>query len=56
MSEAAQDFHEHLELCPQCKDNPFNLCKFGMDLLTAAVTASDINLSSLLARNKERAQ
>jgi hypothetical protein len=29
-------FHAHLDLCSQCKNNPFNLCSIGATLLLQA--------------------
>ena len=31
-------FHEHLDVCPQCKKHPFDLCHTGEVLLKYAVT------------------
>lgn len=27
-------FHKHLDVCEQCADNPFDLCRAGHKLLT----------------------
>lgn len=31
--EAIDKFHSHLDVCVQCRDNPFGLCRAGSDLL-----------------------
>lgn len=31
----AKAFHDHLDLCQQCRDNPFGLCPVGFGILTA---------------------
>lgn len=30
----ADDFHAHLDKCMQCRENPFDLCPKGHELLT----------------------
>lgn len=30
------EFHAHLDVCQQCRDNPFDLCPIGATLLKAA--------------------
>lgn len=30
-------FHQHLEVCPQCRDNPMGLCDHGAVALRQAV-------------------
>jgi hypothetical protein len=30
-------FHSHLDICLQCRENPFNLCPVGAKLLTDCV-------------------
>ncbi len=30
-------FHEHLDICEQCRDNPFNLCPSGEIILVQTV-------------------
>ena len=37
--EKIQAFHEHLDECSQCRDNPFGLCSKGVELLKAAAGA-----------------
>ncbi len=32
-----QMFHQHLEHCPQCRDNPFGMCNHGRETLRQAV-------------------
>ena len=32
-----QVFHSHLDTCPQCANQPFNLCPMGTVLLILAV-------------------
>jgi hypothetical protein len=34
-------FHAHLDVCRQCRDNPFGLCRTGADLLFAAGSSVD---------------
>lgn len=34
-------FHAHLDVCAQCRDNPFDLCATGAAALRATVDASD---------------
>jgi hypothetical protein len=36
--EAADKFHAHLDVCPQCADHPFHLCAEGHRLLLATAT------------------
>jgi hypothetical protein len=38
MSNAGRLFHEHIERCPQCAANPFNLCDVGAILLHRAAS------------------
>jgi len=55
-------FHEHLEVCPQCADHPFDLCPMGQQLLGAASKSLMKRLSvqlgdkirKKLAREEER--
>ena len=30
---AAENFHEHLDVCSRCEQHPFNLCPLGARLL-----------------------
>lgn len=32
-------FHQHLDACKQCRENPFDLCRVGSWLLQAAADA-----------------
>jgi hypothetical protein len=32
---AAEAFHAHVDYCPQCKPNAFDLCPIGHELLAA---------------------
>jgi hypothetical protein len=32
---AADNFHAHLDVCEQCREHPFDLCRTGADLLMA---------------------
>jgi hypothetical protein len=34
---AAADFHDHLDECEQCREQPFNLCATGDRLIKACV-------------------
>lgn len=34
-------YHDHLDACTQCRDNPFGLCDTGKQLLRGATDASD---------------
>lgn len=36
-SKTASDFHAHLDDCVQCRNNPFELCPQGRELLKKAV-------------------
>jgi len=45
-----QKFHEHLDNCHQCKNNPFNLCKRGQELLQKAATENEL---ITLSQNEE---
>lgn len=38
------DFHDHLDACRQCRENPFNLCRVGQGLFLG------------VARDRESAQ
>lgn len=31
-------FHEHLDVCKQCENHPFDLCPIGANLLKSAAT------------------
>ena len=31
--ESMEKFHAHLDMCKQCRDHPFGLCKVGESLL-----------------------
>jgi hypothetical protein len=33
MTDPIKNFHDHLDECPQCMNNPFDLCKKGSELL-----------------------
>lgn len=35
-------FHEHLDECPHCADNPFELCELGSELLNDAVESMNL--------------
>lgn len=35
ITKSMQAFHAHLDVCKQCRDNPFGLCKTGEALLLA---------------------
>ena len=35
ITKSMQAFHAHLDVCKQCRDNPFGLCKPGEKLLLA---------------------
>ena len=34
---ATDQFHNHLDVCQQCANQPFNMCPVGVDLLHKAV-------------------
>lgn len=34
-------FHEHLDICEQCEQHPFNLCPIGAELLVQTVNEQD---------------
>jgi hypothetical protein len=36
-------FHQHLDQCQQCREQPFNLCPIGARLLTEAATSELAN-------------
>lgn len=36
---AIDAFHEHLDKCSQCRENPFGLCAEGVKLITATQTS-----------------
>ena len=38
MDDKKQSFHEHLDECSQCANNPFNLCAIGEKLLIEAAS------------------
>ena len=38
---AADNFHAHLDVCPQCEQHPFDLCPIGHKLLMTVGTAED---------------
>jgi hypothetical protein len=40
----ADGFHAHLDVCGQCRDNPFALCPIGYELLIDAVTSEPVDL------------
>jgi hypothetical protein len=33
----AEALHEHMGKCGQCRDNPFNLCQEGLNLLRSVL-------------------
>lgn len=35
VTESMKKFHAHLDVCKQCRDHPFALCKVGEPLLLA---------------------
>lgn len=35
LTDSMKAFHAHLDVCKQCRDNPFGLCKPGESLLLA---------------------
>jgi len=35
-------FHAHLDICSQCRNNPFGLCSTGAKLLKEAATGEDM--------------
>jgi hypothetical protein len=37
LSQQSWNFHRHLDVCAQCRNQPFNLCPSGYSLLTVAV-------------------
>lgn len=39
--EPAAPYHAHLDVCPQCREHPFDQCATGALLLRTAVDASD---------------
>jgi hypothetical protein len=42
---AADAFHDHLDVCKQCRENPFSLCRVGLPLLTATMAKPAPHLS-----------
>jgi hypothetical protein len=40
---AMANFHAHLDVCKQCRDNPFGLCKVGEPLLLATADEEAID-------------
>jgi hypothetical protein len=40
--EAINTFHAHLDICKQCAENPFDLCKEGLALLKATRPTSKL--------------
>jgi hypothetical protein len=49
---AEQDFHEHLDRCLQCRNNPFDLCAMGNRLLEKAVYEIVIQVPKPTGRGK----
>lgn len=43
METLADRFNKHLDRCPQCKNNPFNLCGIGQVILNAVVAAGMVS-------------
>ena len=39
-SDPVQNFHKHLDVCSQCRNNPFALCSTGSELLKLGATNS----------------
>ena len=33
MGKASEEFHKHLDECKRCENNPFDLCRIGMQLI-----------------------
>lgn len=46
MSDAAEAFYAHLDVCRQCEAHPFDLCPVGQDLIKA--TVKDLGLATPL--------
>ncbi len=41
----ADPFHEHLDACEQCRDQPFNLCETGAKALDDSMKKIDEELT-----------
>jgi len=41
--EVIDTFHDHLDTCPQCRTQPFDLCEVGRVLLDAARTLIQVD-------------
>lgn len=53
----SQDFHKHLDKCPQCKNHPFNLCSKGERILfTETVKIVDVFQTVLKKKVKHHGQ
>lgn len=47
MTDPIAEFHEHLDKCEQCRNQPFNLCPEGSRVIQKGVDALGENLPSL---------
>lgn len=46
-------FYQHLDSCPQCRDNPFGLCPLGASLLVSEGTKVAEGLWDVNSKNGE---
>jgi len=37
-------YHDHLDVCDQCREHPFDLCVTGLTLLTQSATETGVGL------------
>ncbi len=48
MADPAAKFHAHLDVCKQCRENPFDLCKTGDALLVTCGEKALTEMRSIL--------
>lgn len=51
--EPHEQFHDHLDECRTCRENPFGLCPIGVRLLREGAEFLGIGLRSLDLREKK---
>jgi hypothetical protein len=50
-------FHAHLDVCRQCRDHPFQLCRTGAELLVKAGASADrVILGTFTTKEKPHGQ
>jgi hypothetical protein len=50
------DFHHHLDRCPRCRENPFDLCADGEEILLRVVLSGSLEVRDLQTAPSMRAK